>query len=34
MVRAYVFQCKDLPAGDEDGTSDSYVELWSPYGEK
>lgn len=27
-VRAYVFQCRDLPAADEDGQSDPYVKIW------
>ena len=25
MIRAYIFQCKDLPAADSNGTSDPYV---------
>ena len=24
-VRAYIFQCRDLPAADEDGTSDPFL---------
>jgi len=27
-VRAYVFQCRDLPAADEDGQSDPYIKIW------
>jgi len=27
-VRAYIYQCRDLPAADKDGTSDPYVEIW------
>ena len=27
-VRAYIFQCRDLPSADSDGTSDPYVCLW------
>lgn len=27
-VRAYIFLCRDLPAGDKDGSSDSYLALW------
>jgi hypothetical protein len=27
-VRAYVFQCRDLPAADSDGQSDPYVCIW------
>ena len=26
-VRAYVFQCRDLPAADSDGTSDPFLEF-------
>ena len=26
-VRAYIFQCRDLPAADSDGTSDPFLEL-------
>ena len=25
-----MYQCKDLPAADEDGSSDPYIEVWSP----
>jgi Ca2+-dependent lipid-binding protein len=27
-VRAYIYQCKDLPAADEDGSSDPYIQVW------
>ena len=27
-IRAYVYQCKDLPAADSDGTSDPYIKIW------
>jgi hypothetical protein len=27
-VRAYVFQCRDLPAADSDGQSDPYIVFW------
>jgi len=27
-VRAYIFQCRDLPAADEDGQSDPYIKIW------
>ena len=27
-VRAYVFQCRDLPSADSDGQSDPYIRLW------
>ena len=33
-VRCYLFQCKDIPAADEDGTSDPYVQVWSTEKEK
>ena len=26
-VRAYIFQCRDLPAADSDGTSDPFLEI-------
>lgn len=29
-MRAYIYQCKDLPSLDDDGLSDPYVALWSP----
>jgi hypothetical protein len=28
-VRIYIFQCKDIPSADEDGSSDCYVEAWT-----
>ncbi len=28
-IRAYIYQCKDLPAADDNGTSDPYIEVWS-----
>jgi len=27
-VRAFIFQCRDLPAADSDGTSDPYICVW------
>ena len=27
-VRAFVFQCRDIPAADSDGQSDPYIKLW------
>ena len=27
-VRAYIYQCRDLPAADKTGTSDPYVQAW------
>ena len=29
-VRCYIFQCKDLPSADTDGTSDPYISVWNP----
>ncbi len=29
-IRAYIYQCKDLPAADDNGSSDPYIHLWSP----
>jgi len=28
LVRAYIYQCRDLPAADSDGTSDPYIVVW------
>ena len=28
-VRIYIFQCKDIPSADEDGSSDCYIEAWT-----
>ena len=28
-VRAYIYSCKDLPAADEDGTSDPFLQLFN-----
>ena len=28
-IRAYLYQCKDLPAADDNGSSDPYIEVWS-----
>jgi len=27
-VRAYIYQCRDLPAADAEGTSDPFVKVW------
>jgi len=27
-IRAYIYQCRNLPAADSDGTSDPYIKLW------
>jgi Ca2+-dependent lipid-binding protein len=27
-VRAYIYQCKDLPAADSNGTSDPFIKVW------
>ena len=27
-IRAYIYQCRDLPASDSNGTSDPYVKVW------
>ena len=32
-VRCFIFQCRDIPAGDEDGQSDAYVTVWNPSGD-
>jgi len=28
-VRMYLFQCKDLPAADDNGLSDPYISIWN-----
>jgi len=28
LIRAYIYQCRDLPAADSNGTSDPYVKVW------
>jgi len=32
-IRAYVYQCQDLPAADAEGTSDPYVVAWDTVAE-
>jgi len=27
-IRAYIYQCKDLPSADSDGTSDPFIVMW------
>lgn len=27
-IRAYIYMCRDLPAADDNGTADPYIELW------
>jgi len=27
-IRCYIYQCRDLPAADAEGTSDPYIEIW------
>lgn len=27
-IRCYIYQCRDLPAADSNGTSDPYVKVW------
>lgn len=27
-VRAFIFQCRDVPAADDDGQSDPYIKIW------
>jgi len=28
IIRAYIYQCRDLPAADSNGTSDPFVKVW------
>lgn len=29
-IRCFIFQCKDLPSADSDGSSDPYITVWNP----
>ena len=31
-IRCFIFQCRDIPSADADGSSDSYLKVWSPDG--
>lgn len=31
-VRMYIFQCRDIPAADDDGLTDCYIKIWNQYG--
>ena len=31
-IRAYIYQCRDLPAADADGSSDPYITAWDTSG--
>jgi Ca2+-dependent lipid-binding protein len=33
-VRAYIFQCRDIPAADSDGQSDPFIKLWDTTAEE
>ena len=33
FVRAFIYQMRNLPSADEDGSSDTFVEAWSAYPE-
>ncbi len=33
-VRAYIFQCRDIPAADSDGQSDPFIKLWDTTNEE
>lgn len=32
-IRCFIFSCKNLPAGDEEGTSDPFISIWNPDGD-
>ena len=32
-IRCFIFQCRDIPAADEDGASDAYISVWNPNNE-
>jgi len=31
-VRCFIYQCRDIPSADEDGSSDAYISVWNPDG--
>mmetsp|Transcript_108930 Transcript_108930/g.150663 ORF Transcript_108930/g.150663 Transcript_108930/m.150663 type:complete len:285 (+) Transcript_108930:1299-2153(+) len=31
-VRAHIYQCKDIPSADEDGSCDPFISIWNPDG--
>ena len=33
IIRAFIYQMRNLPSADEDGSSDTFIEAWSPYAE-
>ena len=32
-LRCFLFQCRDLPPADTEGSSDVYVKVWNPEGQ-
>ena len=32
IIRAYIYQCRDLPASDDNGSSDPFVRVWDMSG--
>ena len=33
-IRCFIFQCRDIPSADEDGTSDAYISVWNQEGKE
>ena len=31
-IRCFIFQCRGIPAADEDGSSDAYISIWNQEG--
>jgi len=31
-IRAFIFQCRNIPAADDSGTSDCFITVWNPDG--
>jgi Ca2+-dependent lipid-binding protein len=29
-IRCFIFQCRDIPSADADGSSDTFISLWNP----
>ena len=32
-IRCFIFQCRNIPSADADGSSDSFISVWNPEGD-
>ena len=32
-IRCFIYQCRNIPSADADGSSDSYISVWNPEGD-